>query len=54
MTATDHKFGSRREDGFIFLHYEKRNGRLREKWASPAAFANYQNYQRRYQKALRK
>lgn len=52
-TTTNHKFGDRREDGFTFLHYEKRNGRLREKWASPAAFENYQAYQRRYQKNRR-
>lgn len=51
--ATTYKQGDRRADGFTFLRYEKRDGRFREKWASPEAFENYKSYQRRYQKTRR-
>lgn len=47
------KRGDIREDGFMFLTYENRNGRIYEKWMSPDAFANKQAYQKEWAKANR-
>jgi len=40
--VTTHRRGYTRADGYRFWAYEKRNGRLREKWRSPEAFAREQ------------
>jgi hypothetical protein len=32
---TDHQRGDTRADGYRFIGFEKRDGRLRQKWASP-------------------
>jgi hypothetical protein len=41
-------FGDRREDGYFFVNYEKRDGRLREKWASPERWLRMKEYHRTY------
>lgn len=48
---TVRKMGDVRDDGFIFVNYEKYRGRFREKWLSPQSFARMKAYQKKYQKA---
>jgi hypothetical protein len=50
----DHKQGDRRADGYRFLSYEKRDGRFREKWASPERFAKAIQFMRDYRTNYRK
>lgn len=47
-------FGDRREDGYFFVNYEKRDGRLREKWASPERWAKMKEYHRAYETTRRR
>lgn len=50
MLKPTRKFGERREDGFLFVNYEKRDGRFREKWASPERWIKMKEYHKAYEK----
>lgn len=41
------KRGDRRPDGFRFFGYEKRDGKFREKWSSPASWARLESHKLR-------
>lgn len=48
MLKATRTYGDRREDGYFFVNYEKRDGRLREKWASPERWLKMKEYHRAY------
>lgn len=48
--STTLKRGATRADGYRFLAYEKRGGRLREKWASPERYGRVVEMTKVYRK----
>jgi len=54
MLKATRTYGDRREDGYFFVNYEKRDGRLREKWASPERWLKMKEYHRAYDKTRKR
>lgn len=47
------KRGDIRHDGFLFFGYDKRRGKVVEKWLSPSAYKNKAEYMRKWEAAHR-